>query len=163
MTRQEKPVSPMMGSLDTMISAPAEDVYELVSTVTRMGEWSPVCRSCEWENGAQAPTMGARFVGHNRQDEREWSTTCQVISAEPGREFAFATLVPESDQPLWRTVWRYSFTPEDGGTRLTESFEVVNPPPAAAGMSEEAHAARRADVLENVRSTLERIKQVAEK
>lgn len=156
-------MSPMKGSLEIMIAAPADDVYDLVSDVTRMGEWSSVCHSCVWEPGSHSPAVGARFVGHNRQGEREWSANCQVISAEPGKEFAFATLVPDSDEPLWRTVWRYTITPEDDGTRLTESFEVVNPPPAAAGMSEDAVAARRADVLNNVRSTLDQIKQAAEK
>lgn len=156
-------MSPMKGSLSTQISAPPEAVYDLVSDVTRMGEWSSVCHSCVWQNGAHAPVVGAQFVGHNRQGDRDWSATCQVISAEPGAEFAFATLVPEADEPLWRTVWRYTLAPEDGGTRLTESFKVINPPAAAAGMSEEARAARRADVLESVRSTLELIKEAAEK
>jgi len=28
------------------VNASPEDLYEMVSDVTRMGEWSPVCREC---------------------------------------------------------------------------------------------------------------------
>lgn len=92
----------------------------MVSDVTRMGEWSPVCRSCRWADDA-GPEVGARFTGHNVDDEREWDTHCEVVAADPGREFAFAvagTFVR----------WSYTFAPAQGddgtsGTRLTETWE----------------------------------------
>ena len=87
----------------------------MVSDVTRRGEWSPVCRSCEWDDGA-GPEVGAWFTGHNVDDGREWDTHCEVVGADPGREFAFAvhgTFVR----------WTYTFAEEDGGCRLTETWE----------------------------------------
>ena len=48
------------------VSAPPERVYGLISDITRMGEWSPECRRCEWIDGATGPAVGARFRGHNR-------------------------------------------------------------------------------------------------
>ncbi|MGH9050843.1 MAG: SRPBCC family protein [Acidimicrobiia bacterium] len=42
------------------VDAPPEKLYELVSDVTRMGEWSPECRRCEWIDGATGPAVGAR-------------------------------------------------------------------------------------------------------
>ena len=37
------------------VSAPPERVYGLISDITRMGEWSPECRRCEWIDGATGP------------------------------------------------------------------------------------------------------------
>ena len=42
------------------VSVPPDDLYEMVSDVTRMGEWSPVCRECWWDEGA-GPHVGAWF------------------------------------------------------------------------------------------------------
>ena len=34
------------------VAATPEELYALVSDVTRMGEWSPVCKACWWDDGA---------------------------------------------------------------------------------------------------------------
>ena len=47
------------------VSVPPDDLYEMVSDVTRMGEWSPVCRECWWDEGA-GPHVGAWFTGTQR-------------------------------------------------------------------------------------------------
>jgi hypothetical protein len=106
-------------SQSIFIAASTADLYAMVSDVTRMGEWSPVCRSCRWDEG-QGPEVGSWFTGHNVDDGREWDTHCQVVGADPGREFAFAvagTFVR----------WSYTFVAaeEDGreGTALTETWE----------------------------------------
>jgi hypothetical protein len=102
-------------SQSMMIAASTDDLYAMVSDVTRMGEWSPVCRWCRWDEGADA-RVGAWFTGHNEDDGREWDTHCEVVAADPGREFAFAvagTFVR----------WTYTFTAVDGGTELTETWE----------------------------------------
>ena len=49
-------------------------VYELVSDVSRMGEWSPECYQCEWLDGATTAEVGARFRGHNRLGKVRWRT-----------------------------------------------------------------------------------------
>jgi len=93
----------------------------MVSDVTRMGEWSPVCRSCRWDDG-EGPWVGAWFKGHNVDDGREWDTHCEVLAADPGREFAFGvagTFVR----------WTYTFataTATDAGrdgAMVTETWE----------------------------------------
>ena len=48
------------------IAAPPEVVYAALSDVTRMGEWSEECHSCEWHEGYDGPVVGATFDGHNR-------------------------------------------------------------------------------------------------
>lgn len=102
----------------TILESPQE-VYRLVSDITRMGEWSPECRRCEWIDGASAPTVGSSFRGHNRISRYRWSTTAQVTTADPGREFAFSTMGKGRES----TRWRYLFEPSNGGTLVTESYE----------------------------------------
>ena len=101
---------------DSIIVARSPDeLYELVSDITRMGEFSPICKACWWEEGG-GPRVGAWFGGRNELPERTWETRSEVVAAEPGREFAFVV-----NGTIAR--WGYTFTPVDGGTELTESWE----------------------------------------
>ncbi|MCU0268889.1 MAG: SRPBCC family protein [Acidimicrobiales bacterium] len=100
------------------ISASPEQVWALISDVTRMGEWSPETESCEWKGGATGPKVGARFQGRNRNGKKQWSTQCTVTAAEPGRSFAFRVKAG----PLGVAEWRYDLEPVDGGCRVTETW-----------------------------------------
>lgn len=102
-------------------------LYDLISDVTRMGEWSPVCTACEWVEGS-SPSVGAVFVGHNETPERSWDMRCRVFVADPGREFAFATIgTPGGDdtEENGMTRWGYTFTAVGGGTDVEESWELT--------------------------------------
>jgi ligand-binding SRPBCC domain-containing protein len=105
------------------INCPPEDVYAIVSDVTRIGELSPVCQSGAWGDPAQAGTEGAWFVGHNAIGEFTWDTHCKVIAAKPGREFTFINYGPDGDVELVR--WGYALEPEGEGTKATESWQVL--------------------------------------
>lgn len=99
------------------VARPPEAVYDLVSDVTRMGEWSPVCRACWWDAGA-GPRAGDWFTGRNEAGERVWETRSQVRTAERGGEFTF--VVSGS-----YVRWSYTFEAAEGGTTLTESWEFL--------------------------------------
>lgn len=99
------------------IARSPEALYDMISDVTRMGQWSPICRACWWDDGA-GPWAGSWFTGRNETAERTWETRSQVVVAEPGREFAF--VVGDS----W-VRWGYTFTPAEGGTTVTESWEFL--------------------------------------
>src|SRR5207249_12247308 len=103
------------------VAAPPQRVWSLVSDVTRMGEWSPSCRQCEWLGDPAGPAVGARFVGRNRQSGARWSRECVVDASDPGREFAFHTVFRGAEA----TRWRYRLEPTAEGTRVVESYEVV--------------------------------------
>ena len=65
-------------SESVVVARSPEDLYDMVSDVTRMGEWSPVCKACWWEDGGEART-GAWFTGRNELPERTWETVeCPV-------------------------------------------------------------------------------------
>src|SRR5687768_11417637 len=84
------------------IDRPPEDVYAIVSDVTRIGELSPVCKSGAWDDPAQAGQVGATFTGHNAIGDITWDTHCKVVAAEPGREFTFINEGPDGGVELVR-------------------------------------------------------------
>ena len=142
------------------IEAASEKVYDLVSDVTRMGEWSPETHSCEWIDGATGPTAGARFKARNKRGLLRWSNKPKVVAAEPGREFAFSRTAPGSV-----VVWRYRMEPEGSGTKLTESYEVEKAPPAVVEKVIDLLMRtkdRAAELRDGMRQTLGRIKAAAE-
>jgi hypothetical protein len=102
------------GEVSIDIAGTPAHVYELVADVTRMGEWSPECRRCEWLDEQT-------FLGHNQAGPIKWSTTSRVVAADPGREFAFTVIIRDRES----TRWRYRFEPIAEGTRVTESYEFV--------------------------------------
>jgi uncharacterized protein YndB with AHSA1/START domain len=100
------------------VAASPEEVYALVSDVTRMGEWSPETSSCRWVGDATGPKVGARFRGSNRRGPLLWTTTCTVTAAEPPHRFAFSVAyagVPISD-------WSYTFAADGQSCTVVESW-----------------------------------------
>ena len=146
------------------VNVPPEKLYELVSDVTRMGEWSPETVRCRWLDGATGPAVGARFKGTNRRGLMRWSTKPRVVAAEPGREFAFVVDLVIFQREM--TKWRYQFEPAaDGGTDVTESFEMMADLPWYISFFERRLMGvedRKADLEAGMQRTLERIKAVAE-
>ena len=105
------------------IAASPEAVYAALSDVTRMGEWSEECHSCEWHEGFDGPAVGAVFDGHNRNGDREWTTQCTVIEADPGRAFAFEC----SMMDFHYATWGYRIEPTAEGCRVTEWTDDLRP------------------------------------
>lgn len=141
------------------VAVPPDELYALVSDVTRMGEWSPVCKACWWDEG-DGPRVGAWFTGRNETPERTWESRSQVVLADPGRTFGWEV------NHGW-VHWTYSFEPENGGTRLTESWEFL--PKGIAGFHErygddaEAQIAQRSEAARSgIPATLAAIKKAAE-
>jgi hypothetical protein len=100
-----------------VVGAQPAQVYALVSDVRRMARLSPECFAVwVWSSHAGVP---ARFVGFNRRGPFVWFTTCKVVAATPGEEFAF--VVTTFGMPV--SVWRYRLTAAPGGTEVTESWQ----------------------------------------
>ena len=105
-------------SVSRDVAAPAEAVWDLISDVSRMGEWSPETTSARWIKGATGPTEGARFQGTNRHGSRRWKTVATVTAAARGERFAFRVTAG----PLKIADWGYELTPTDDGCRVTETW-----------------------------------------
>ena len=147
----------LRGGAETLVAAPPDRVYQLVSDVTRIGKWSPECYCCRWLDGVTAPALGARFKGYNRRGRRRWSVPCRVTAVETDRVFAFETLPGGRVQ----TRWRYELEPAGVGTILRESFEVLWYTRILIRLFGGPRR-RLVQMEESVHTTLERIKAVAE-
>jgi dimethylaniline monooxygenase (N-oxide forming) len=143
------------------IAPSPEHVWDLVSDVTRMGEWSPECFRCRWYGSPKGPEDGAKFVGFNRATWRIWATPNVVVESDRGRIFSWRTR-------LNGNIWSYRMEPDgdDGGTLVTESRQLPPKRPWLAKLSldvffggTESHDAH---MREGMRQTLDRLKTVAE-
>ena len=70
-----------------------DDVYDMISDVTRMGEWSPVCVACWWDEG-DGPREGSWFTGRN-----------ETAPAERHSGSTIATSNGTVASPLWTDVF----------------------------------------------------------
>lgn len=97
------------------VAADPQAVWDVVSDVTRTGEWSPVCVRCVWDDG-DGPRVGAHFTGYNVKPDREWETRSEVVAAERGRVFRWTV------NGGW-VYWGFEMAPDGEGTRLSETWE----------------------------------------
>ena len=105
------------------------------------------------------PACGATFVGHNRGGPAKmlrWSRRGRVLTADRGREFAFVT----EEGGRESTEWRYRFEPVEGGTRVTETYEVKWLPLWARVVDGPLN--RRGELQRHMRHTLDQLKLAAE-
>jgi uncharacterized protein YndB with AHSA1/START domain len=149
----------MSNEVTVHMNASPEAVYDLVTDVTRMGEWSPECVRCEWQDGARSAAPGARFKGWNKRGIYKWSAVVEVRTADRPDVFAFVTKIKERDG----TIWTYRFAPHDGGTDVTESFETVFEPKLIGLVEKVFIRNRHGEMIEGMRTTLERIRAVVER
>jgi len=86
----------------------------------------------------------------------KWSRRGRVVTADPGREFSFAT----EEGGRESTLWSYRFDPVEGGTRVTESYDVKWIPAWARIVDVPTN--RHGELREAMRHTLCRLKAAAE-
>jgi hypothetical protein len=150
----------MRGSVTVHMAASADQVWDLVSDVTRVGEFSPETFEAEWLDGASGPALGARFRGHVKRNGRGpvYWTVCTVVACEPGRDFGFTV-----GGPGGRVLnsWRYQLEPTVDGTDVTESFTLPDTLPTRLYWMI-AGSARGRTNRKGMRVTLEKIKAVVE-
>ena len=141
------------GTASIEIEASPEQVYAILTDLSRISELSPECYKADWEGGSTGPTVGARFRGYNRNGGHEWDTGCVVVAADPGKEWAFE--VPADDGRS--TTWRYEIEPTGSGCRVIEGFDS----PILDG--EFFQEMNRHDLLlKNIAQTLDSLKAAAE-
>jgi hypothetical protein len=153
-------MTPRTHSGSVVVERSPAEVYGLVADITRMGEYSPICVECWWDDG-DGPRVGAHFTGRNVLPERTWETRSEVVAAEPGREFAWV-VGPRIAR------WGYVFAAVDDGTEVTESWEFL---PEGLAVFEErfgddaaAQIADRYDkAVSGIPETLAAIKRAAER
>jgi uncharacterized protein YndB with AHSA1/START domain len=150
----------MQSYVTVHMDAEPRAVWELISDITKMGEYSPEVFEAEWLDGATGPEVGARYRGHVKRNEMGpiYWTTCKVTECVPGEVFEFAVIM--RDRPV--NTWRYEFVPAaGGGTDVVESFRMPDNvwtkvwKPLGGFLRENRNT-------RDMRRTLERVRDVAE-
>ena len=138
------------------VAADPMTVWDMVSDITRMGEWSPECYKAFWLTPKRG--KGAMFLGLNKDRGLRWPSPAIVTEAERAKVFAF--------RASSGVVWRYLLSPEDGGTRLVEErvidgeYRFVK---TGYGLFLGGYHRRVKVLRAGMRTTLERIKTAAER
>lgn len=138
------------------INAPISKVWELISDLRRMPEWSPQCR---WMKPFGPVRQGTRTLNLNRRNRMFWPTTCTVVEIVPGRKLAFRV-------DANHTIWSYELEPAGEGTRVIESRHAENGVTAFSNLSVKALFGGtdnfEQELVDGMNATLARIKAVAE-
>lgn len=149
----------MQDAVTVHMNAEPGAVWDLVSDVTRIGEFSPETFEAKWTRGSTGPEVGAWFKGHVKRNgvgPIYW-TSCQVVECEPGKAFGFTVMAGNRSV----NTWTYQLAAANGGTDVTESFALT---PAVWSKVYWALLgwARGRTNRNGMRQTLERIKAVVE-
>jgi hypothetical protein len=152
-------ISEMGASGNVFVAASAEMLYDMITDVSRMGEWSSQCIGGAWDDGA-GPAEGAWFTGTNVHyaGEANYDRHCQVIVADRPREFAWV----QSGIETGGARWGYTFTPVEGGTEVEETSGIIRMLPRLAEFTDEEVEAMIERNRVGIAETLARFKAVAE-
>lgn len=141
------------------IGASADQVWAMVSDLTRMGEWSPENEGARWLRGVRGAQPGAKFRGANRNGKRKWNTLGTIVEAVPGRILTFRITAVG----LKVAEWRYTFEATTTGCLVTETWTDKRGRMAKALGKPVSGVADRADHNRiGMEKTLERLKAAAE-
>ncbi|WP_067683519.1 SRPBCC family protein [Nocardia miyunensis] len=115
--------------VEIWIDAPPRRVWEIVSDITLMPQFSDELKEANWVGEASGPAVGNTFLGSNSHPALgEWQTTSHVVECDAPRTFAWA--VSDPDNPT--ATWRFTLEPRDGGTVLRQWMRMG---PARSGLS----------------------------
>ena len=111
------------GTVTVETRATREQVWALVTDVTRSAEWSHEANGGEWIDGATSAVPGARFRGRNRSGRNAWTRTAEIERAEEPNVVSWRTIPTR----LYRdsTRWTYELEPTEAGCRITQRYEIL--------------------------------------
>lgn len=155
-----EPIHTHSDSID--IAAPAQEIWPMVTSMERYGEWSSENAGGYWrknEDGVPGTgQVGDMFVGINKLGGDEWKAPVEIVEREEGRSFGFVTGGLE-----WNiALWRYELEPIEGGTRLHENYELRTLSPLMKEHGQPEIHRRRQNMITSIRATLENMKTSAE-
>ncbi len=110
-------------SVSRDIAASPAAVFAALTDISRMGEWSPENYLCEWNEGFDAPAVGAMYTGHNRNGDKEWKTESRITELVENERFYFDCIVRD----FVFSKWGYDIEATDKGCRVTEHTQDLRP------------------------------------
>ncbi|HEV2634646.1 MAG TPA: SRPBCC family protein [Actinocrinis sp.] len=106
------------------VDLPPDQVWDLVTDVTRIGEWSPEVAGGAWVHRAGlVPQAGDGFQGHNRFPNGLTATVdCLVTQADRPALFEWVVLDDANDPDRPGSIWRYDLRADGAGTAVNHTF-----------------------------------------
>lgn len=161
-------VVPAMGlTVHMSMACQPKAFWDLITSVERIGEFSPECAEAWWVEGFPARALGGRFEGRNRivdeGDIYEWTRPCDVVAYNPPRHFAYTVGDRFDGTPATR--WTFRITPTQAGCVVEQQFEHL--PDGLSGLRLRAEqlddapaliAQRRIMLRDGMQQTLKRIR-----
>ncbi|GGB18369.1 hypothetical protein GCM10011492_05270 [Flexivirga endophytica] len=90
------------------ISATPAQVWNVVSDLKRMPQWSPQTRKVIVRGGPLR--LGSSMINLNRRDVRVWATRSKIVAFDPSKRIAWEIAENHS-------VWSFDLEPLDDNTR----------------------------------------------
>jgi uncharacterized protein YndB with AHSA1/START domain len=112
-------------SVERVIAAPAAEIFAIVADANRHPEIDGSGAVVKAKGGtSRALTLGSQF-GMSMKMGVPYSMSNTVVEFEPDRRIAWKTAFPGTlGKFVGGRIWRYEFTPVDGGTKVTESWDI---------------------------------------
>jgi hypothetical protein len=117
--------SPLGGRHEVTTSASPHAVWNVLTDVTRIREWSRECHAARWLDGASEAAVGVKFKGSSRSGFIRWSRTCTFTTFDEPHELAWVTHGGIYGD---NTEWRFRLEPTDSGTRIVQSYRILSLP-----------------------------------
>lgn len=165
-------------SARVQVASTPEQVYSVVTDLPRSGEWSAECRGGSWISGEPA-TVGSVFRGENYRTpdvvawapvvRGEWTTEAEVVTAEPGRAFAWAMRNKAGKKQ--QSVWSFEIEDAPEGSTLAHNFRMGDPTEGIQGITAEMSPEEKelffkewtAKLERELGETLSRLKEILDK
>ena len=113
-----------VAEVDLVVDLPIDQVWGLVTDVSRIGEWSPECVFAAWRPAqGDVPQRGSRFDARNEYADG-FTADVECVVTEAVRPSVFEWVVLDDDQDVTRpgSIWRYELEPDGRGTRVRHRF-----------------------------------------
>ncbi len=135
--------------VEVTVDKDRDAVWDLVTDVARIGEWSPECVGASFLDGGK-PRPGAQFEGRNRAPNGfEWSTSCVVTEAERPATFEWVVLDSALDPQRPGSTWRYELVPGLPGQTVVRHSFVHGPGATGVTDAVRSHPERAAALIQD--------------
>jgi uncharacterized protein YndB with AHSA1/START domain len=144
-------------SVQRVIPAPADKIFALLADPHRHRDFDGSGTVREAKNVPDALKLGSTF-GMNMRLGVPYSMVSKVIEYDENRRLAWQTVPPVrfTDKLAGGRIWRYELEPVEGGTLVTESWDISHEAVFTKPIVKQAAEQTR----KNMEATLERIEEV---
>lgn len=124
---QDFGVTGARAEVELLVDVPIERLWEAITDLSRIGDWSPECTYAGWLDGHREPVVGARFEARNRfPDGLVTRVVCVVVAVERPYSFGWNVFAADTSPATHSAfaTWQYDLSPgpRPAQTLVRQSF-----------------------------------------